>query len=101
MGTCETDSTGLVKSKAMDAGGTGTLDRGEIEQYVRNHLVSGREDYAQSGQEAVGAAVDKLMMELDTNNDGLVSWRTFSEWNRRNSVEKFAQSSLSDPWDAL
>jgi hypothetical protein len=71
MGTCETDSTALVKSKAMDAGGTGTLDRGEIEQYVRNHLVGGREDYAQSGQEAVGAAVDKLMVELDTNNDGL------------------------------
>jgi hypothetical protein len=40
MGTCETDSTALVKSK--DAGGTGTLDRGEIEQYVHDHLVGGR-----------------------------------------------------------
>ena len=48
----------------------------------------------------VGAA-GNLTVELDTDNDGLVLWRTFLEWNRRNSVEKFAQSSLSDPWDAL
>ena len=31
--------------------------------------------------------VRQMMDELDTNKDGLVSWPTFSEWNRRNSME--------------
>ena len=93
--------------KAIDADGSGTLNRAEIEHHVRNcgawaHLVTGREDYytksyESRGQEAVGATVDKLMDELDTNNDGLVSWKTFSEWNRRNTVEGVVQSSFDAP----
>ena len=74
--------------KAIDSDGDGTLNRDNIEQHIRKHLVRGREDYAQPGQTAVEEIVDRLMDELDTNKDGLVSWRTFSEWNRSNSVEQ-------------
>ena len=28
-----------------------------------------------------------MLKSIDTNQDGVVSWLTFSEWNRRNSVE--------------
>ena len=28
------------------------------------------------------------MDELDTNNDGIVSWGTFSEWSRTHSMEE-------------
>eukprot|EP01051_Picozoa_sp_SAG22_P028450 SAG22_NODE_10046_length_556_cov_0.910284_1_plen_79_part_00 len=56
--------------KAIDTDGTGVLTRGEIEKYVRTHLVRGREDYA-GAQEDGGAevydgqdAVDKLMVSL-------------------------------------
>ena len=83
--------------KAIDADSDGVLDRGEIERYIRKYLVRGREDYAHRAQEAVGEAVDKLMNELDTNKDGLVSWTTFSEWNRHNSVEKVLWSSMDAP----
>ena len=55
---------------------------------MRQFLVRGREDYRHTGQEGVHEFIDKLMEELDTNGDGRVSWLTFSEWNRRNSVEK-------------
>ena len=41
-----------------------------------------------TGQEYVSDFVDELMDELDTNRDGVVSWGTFSEWSRRNSLEK-------------
>ena len=78
--------------KAIDSDGDGTLSRDNIEQHIRKHLVRGREDYAQTGQAAVEEIVDRLMDELDTNKDGLVSWRTFSEWNRSNSVEQIVQS---------
>ena len=44
--------------KALDADADGILSREDIESHVRKHLVRGREDYAHSGQEAVGAAVD-------------------------------------------
>jgi threonine 3-dehydrogenase len=77
--------------------GSGELNRGDLEAHVRKHLVQGREDYAgMDGQEAVGAACDKLMAELDTNNDGLISWKTFSEWHRSNSVENVVRSSIND-----
>ena len=59
------------------------LDRLEIEYYVRRNLVRGRESYGKTGQATVEAIVDKLMDDLDTNRDGMVSWMTFSEWNRR------------------
>jgi threonine 3-dehydrogenase len=73
--------------KAMDSDGDGNCSREEIERHVRKYLVRGREEYGHTGQDAVGEFVDKLMKELDTNNDGWVSWATFSEWNRRNSME--------------
>ena len=77
--------------KDMDADGTNTLNRGEVERHVRKYLLRGRQDYEDTYEkrdEAVGEAVDRLMEELDTNKDGLISWGTFSEWNRRNSVEQ-------------
>ena len=74
--------------KEIDADGTGTLTRSEIENHVRKYLVRGREDYSQTGQDNVNGLVDKLMDELDTDKDGVVSWGTFSDWNRRNSVEE-------------
>jgi len=84
--------------KAMDVDGDGEISRDEIEVHVRRHLVRGREDYSQTGQDRVGPIVDKLMEELDTNKDGLVSWPTFSEWHRRNSIEKvIRKSSLRAP----
>ena len=74
--------------KDIAADGRGSLGRDDIEGYVRQFLVRGREDYAHTGQEGVHEFVSKLMDELDTNGDGRVSWLTFSEWNRRNSLEK-------------
>ena len=76
----------------MDIDGTGQLARWEVEAHVRKYLVRGRESYGRTGQQNVGAVVDKLMKELDTNMDGLISWQTFSEWNRRNSVEHIVSS---------
>ena len=78
--------------KTLDVDSDGILSREDIESHVRKHLVRGREDYAHSGQEAVGAAVDKLMDEM-ANKDGLISWGTFSEWNRRNTVENVVRNS--------
>jgi len=84
--------------KAMDVDGDGEISRDEIEVHVRRHLVRGREDYSQTGQDRVGPIVDNLMEELDTNKDGLVSWPTFSEWHRRNSIEKvIRKNSLQTP----
>ena len=74
--------------KTMDVESDGVIDRLEIEYYVRKHLLRGREDYTKNRQETVEAVLDKLMEELDTNKDGLISWATFSDWNRRNSVER-------------
>ena len=68
--------------------GTGMLDRAQIESHVRRYLVRGREDYSNTGQDAVEEFVDKLMGELDTNKDGRVSWGSFSEWHRRNSLDE-------------
>lgn len=82
--------------KTIDADGNGMLDRHEIDKYVQRHLVRGREDYAFPRQAVMGDAVDKLMEELDTNRDGLISWGTFSEWNRSNSVERLADGFLAD-----
>ena len=73
--------------KDIDRDGTGEITRHEMEAHVRKYLVSGREEYSHTGQDGVAVFVDNLMQELDTNNDGKVSWYTFSEWNRVNSVE--------------
>ncbi|GMH80896.1 hypothetical protein TL16_g08739 [Triparma laevis f. inornata] len=73
--------------KSMDVESDGVLDRLEIEYYVRRFLVRGREGYGVTGQDEVTAVVDKLMADLDTNKDGLVSWQTFSEWNRSNTLD--------------
>lgn len=81
--------------KAIDGDGTLTLNRTKIEKYVRKHVVRGREDYGDSGQAALDSVVNRLMSELDTDNDGLVSWATFSEWNRRNTLEQVVVNSLS------
>jgi len=82
--------------KEMDLDRSGKLERWEIERHIRKYLVRGREDYSRTGQNAVGAVVNKLMRELDPNFQGLVSWATFSEWNRRNTVEDFVKSSIED-----
>jgi threonine 3-dehydrogenase len=74
--------------KEMDTDHTGELTRVEMEKHVRKYLVRGREEYSRTGQGAVSKFVDKLMNELDTNKDGIVSWGTFSEWSRRHSMEE-------------
>jgi hypothetical protein len=66
----------------------GELTRDEMEEHVRKYLVRGREEYSRTGQGEVSRFVDKLMAELDTNNDGKVSWGTFSEWSRTHSMEE-------------
>jgi len=78
--------------KRMDVENQGTVDRLDLEYYVRRHCVRGREDYGVSRQESVDTVLDKLMEELDTNKDGRISWGTFSDWNRRNSVESVVMS---------
>jgi threonine 3-dehydrogenase len=81
--------------KAIDGDGTLVLNKSKIEKYIRKHVLRGREDYANSGQTGLDSVVDRLMTELDTDKDGLISWATFSEWNRRNTVEQVVVSSLS------
>jgi len=78
--------------KDIDRDGSGTLTHKDVEKHVRKYLVRGREDYSQRRQDAVGEAVERLMLELDTDQDGHISWGTFSEWNRRNSVESVVYS---------
>ena len=87
--------------KAIDTAGKGALSRAEIVSYVSKYLVRGREDYSHTGQDAVGEFVDRLMAELDTNNDGTVSWLDFSDWNRRNSVEDEIWKQVRNVEDAL
>jgi len=38
-------------------------------------------------QDAITQQVDLAMSELDTNNDGIVSFGTFQEFSRNNSLE--------------
>ena len=85
--------------KKLDVEGDGVIDRLEVEYYIRKHqLVRGRENFAATRQETVEATVNALMKELDTNNDGLISWMTFSEWHRRNSIERMVKKhSVSPP----
>jgi len=73
--------------KDIGADGSGWLTRKEITSYVRKYLVQGRESYSETGQDGVENFVDQLMDQLDTSNDGRVSWSEFSEWNRRSSME--------------
>jgi nucleoside-diphosphate-sugar epimerase len=81
--------------KMMDAAEDGRIDRSEVEMYFR-YLIRGREDYAHRRKDAVADAVDQIMEDLDTNRDGWISWGSFSEWNRRNSVERIAEEVLQD-----
>ena len=74
--------------KAIDSDGKLVLTRAKLEQYVRKHVVTGRQDYGDRGQGAVDMIVSKLVQELDTDKDGKIEWREFSEWNRRSSVEQ-------------
>uniref|UniRef100_A0A7S3EX56 EF-hand domain-containing protein n=1 Tax=Haptolina ericina TaxID=156174 RepID=A0A7S3EX56_9EUKA len=74
--------------KTIDADGTGMLNREQIEAHIRNYMIRGREDYSHTGQDGAGSLVDRLMDELDTNKDGFVSWGSFSEWNRRKSLDE-------------
>ena len=72
----------------MSDGADLILNRQKIEKYIGKHIVRGREDYGDGGQGAVKAIADRLMEELDTDKDGVISWLSFSEWNRSNSVEQ-------------
>jgi len=82
--------------KAIAGDGDGHLERADIEAHVRKYLVQGRHNYAHRGQDAVAPAVDALMAELDTDRDGIISWATFSDWNRRNTVEAVVRSTSRD-----
>jgi len=81
--------------KAMDEDSDGTLNSKDVEKYVSQYMVRGREDWADSRQEAVGPVVSKLMEELDVNKDGHISWSNFSEWNRRNSVQSMLEIEIN------
>ena len=70
------------------ADGSGKLTRAAVERHVRKYLVRGREDYLETGQSGVEGFVDTLMEQLDPDGDGVVSWAEFSEWNRKNSMER-------------
>ncbi len=81
--------------KAADFNEDGMLDRQELQMYF-GYLVRGREDYSHRRKDAVDEALDMLMEELDTNRDGYISWETFSEWNRRKSVQHIAETVLHE-----
>ena len=81
----ERNMTAAQAFKAIDTCGAGVLRRSTIETYVRKYLVQGREDY-ETGQQQV-EEIDRLMEQLNASGDGEVSWATFSEWNRNNSIE--------------
>ena len=89
--------------KAMDTDNTAMLNRAQIEAHIRNQQpgVRGREDYAQGGRDAVADLVDKLMEELDPKQEGFVSWWSFSEWNRRNSLEEEVWKQVNGMVDEL
>jgi len=74
--------------KALDIEGNARLSRVDIEAHVRTYLVRGREDYTHTGQDAVTELVDALMDQLGDKQDGFVSWWSFSEFNRRSSLDE-------------
>jgi len=74
--------------KALDKEGNARLSRAEIEAHVRTYLVRGRESYAGAGQDAVTELVDELMEQLADKQDGFISWWSFSEFNRRSSIDE-------------
>ena len=80
---------------AIDTDGNGQLTRAELEAFIRKYLVRGRErrEYVYRREDAIGAMVENAMEQLDTNNDGIISWRTFQEFSRSNSLEQ-----LVDQW---
>eukprot|EP01043_Picozoa_sp_COSAG02_P028987 COSAG02_NODE_1785_length_10940_cov_9.153399_12_plen_396_part_00 len=79
-----------VAFKSIDGDGDGAVSRDDLENHVRTHVVRGRVD--SGDRDAISTAVDQLMAELDTNGDGLVSWQTFSEWNRSNTLADVVKS---------
>ena len=81
----------------IDTSQDGVLDRDELESYVRKHLVLGREQggYFFRRHDGVEKVVDNAMDELDTNKDGYVSWETFQEWSRSNSLESMVDQYAS------
>jgi len=83
----ERNSRNAQAFKEMDEDGSGKLTREAIERHVRKYLVRGREDYSETGQSGVDSFMDRLLQQLDPNNDGEVSWAEFSEWNRRTTME--------------
>lgn len=91
----ERNAKTALEFKRMDAHEDGKIDRRELESYFR-YMVRGREDYVHRRKDAVRDAVDKLFKQLDTNQDGYVTWHTFSEWNRRHSVEALADEVLQE-----
>jgi threonine 3-dehydrogenase len=83
----ERNMTTAQAFKVIDADGSGRLSRREVTAYVRKYLVRGREEYSETGQDAVEGFVNGLMHQLDKSNDGYVSWESFSEWNRNKSID--------------
>ena len=73
--------------KEIDHCNSGRLSKIAFTRYVRKYLVQGREDYRATGQSAVEGFVEGIWNELDTTGDGFASWATFSEWNRRKSLD--------------
>jgi hypothetical protein len=85
--------------KAIDSDGSLSITQRDLELYVREHAVRGRMTKvynadAHSALSATGKVADQLMSELDTNKDGIISWATFSEWNRVNNLDKVLNDSL-------
>jgi len=85
--------------KAIDSDGSLSITQRDLELYVREHAVRGRMTKvynadAHSALSATGKVADQLMSELDTNKDGMISWATFSEWNRINNLDKVLNDSL-------
>jgi len=81
--------------KEMDTNEDHTLCRDDVEKYVRKYLVRGRETYRTRNQDCVGPVVDRLMWELDVNEEGIVTWENFSEWNRRNNIQSILEIAIS------
>jgi len=73
----------------IDTSKDGVIDKAEMERYIRKHLVQGREQggYVFRRQDGVDVILNKLMKELDSNNDGLISWGGFQNWSRMNSLD--------------
>lgn len=77
------------KFKELDSSGDGSIDRAELERYVRRYLERSMHARAYGRPlDALNELFDLAMSELDTNRDGLISLGTFQEWSRTNSVDR-------------